>query len=130
MAGDTLDLSSDPLIEPLLLDAMKNVSEPYGNEGETLHSVWKQREFPDMNNSEAHVRLLGSGSDFVPFYHHFGVSAVTGGITGEYGTYHSVYDSFVYMQVVDPQWQRTAPWLSSLRWLCSSWRRTTLFLLT
>ena len=108
VAGDALDLSADPLLEPLLLDAMKNVSEPYGDaEGQTLYSVWKQREFPDANDSAAHVRLLGSGSDFVPFYHHFGVSAVTGGIVGEYGTYHSVYDSLVYMQLVDPQWRRT-----------------------
>jgi N-acetylated-alpha-linked acidic dipeptidase len=48
---------------------------------------------------------LGSGSDYTPFLQHLGIAALSIGFGGEgdYGQYHSVYDSFDHFQrFMDP----------------------------
>ncbi|HKR63393.1 MAG TPA: transferrin receptor-like dimerization domain-containing protein [Thermoanaerobaculia bacterium] len=48
---------------------------------------------------------LGSGSDFTPFLQHAGIASLDVGYSGEgeYGVYHSMYDSFDhYTRFVDP----------------------------
>ena len=48
---------------------------------------------------------LGSGSDYTPFLQHVGVAALNFGYDGEgdYGQYHSIYDSFDhYVRFMDP----------------------------
>ena len=107
VAGEYFYIDTDPLIATLVLEQMKKVPQPYAvNEDDTLYSVWKERVFPDDDDDHVYTGILGSGSDFVPFYHHYGISGITGGIAGTYGTYHSVYDSFVYMEIVDEEWER------------------------
>ena len=44
------------------------------------------------------VGILGSGSDFASFLHHIGVSSLDMGFNGDYGVYHSVYDSFFWSE--------------------------------
>jgi N-acetylated-alpha-linked acidic dipeptidase len=49
---------------------------------------------------------LGSGSDFTPFLQHAGIASLDVGYSGEgeYGVYHSMYDSFDhYTRFVDPK---------------------------
>jgi len=49
---------------------------------------------------------LGSGSDFTPFLQHAGIASLSIGYggEGEYGVYHSAYDSFDhYTRFVDPK---------------------------
>jgi N-acetylated-alpha-linked acidic dipeptidase len=49
---------------------------------------------------------LGSGSDFTPFLQHAGIASLDVGYggEGEYGVYHSMYDSFDhYTRFVDPK---------------------------
>ena len=53
------------------------------------------------------VRLspLGSGSDYTPFLQHLGIASLNIGFRGEgdYGQYHSIYDSFDhYQRFMDP----------------------------
>ncbi len=51
---------------------------------------------------------LGSGSDYTPFLQHLGVNSVNLGFQGEgqYGVYHSAYDSFDhYRRFVDPTFE-------------------------
>lgn len=51
---------------------------------------------------------LGSGSDYTPFLQHLGIASlnISFGGEGEYGQYHSVYDSFDhYRQFMDPGFQ-------------------------
>eukprot|EP01084_Bolivina_argentea_P069177 125931_1 len=107
VSGPIFGISADPLIATLVIESMKKIPQPYReNNVDTLYSVWKERLFPNINDEDVYTGILGSGSDFVPFYHHYGISGISGGIGGEYGTYHSVYDSFVYMKIVDPEWER------------------------
>lgn len=51
----------------------------------------------DMAIAEARIGALGSGSDYTPFLQHLGVSAIDMGFGGDYGVYHSAYDSFYWM---------------------------------
>lgn len=51
---------------------------------------------------------LGSGSDYTPFLQHLGIASlnISFGGEGEYGQYHSVYDSFDhYRRFMDPGFQ-------------------------
>ena len=58
----------------------------------------EQRSETDPNyNAEANIGALGSGSDFTPFLQHLGVASTDMGFGGDYGVYHSAYDSFFWM---------------------------------
>jgi N-acetylated-alpha-linked acidic dipeptidase len=57
-----------------------------------------------------HIRLepLGSGSDYTPFLQHLGIAALNIGYggEGEYGQYHSAYDSFDhFIRFGDPKFE-------------------------
>jgi N-acetylated-alpha-linked acidic dipeptidase len=55
-----------------------------------------------------HLAPLGSGSDYTPFLQHLGISALNIGYggEGEYGQYHSTYDSFDhYVRFGDPKFE-------------------------
>ncbi|HVT17001.1 MAG TPA: transferrin receptor-like dimerization domain-containing protein [Thermoanaerobaculia bacterium] len=54
------------------------------------------------------IAALGSGSDFTPFLQHLGIASLDLGYggEGEYGQYHSIYDSFDhYVRFMDPTFQ-------------------------
>ncbi|HXQ70552.1 MAG TPA: transferrin receptor-like dimerization domain-containing protein, partial [Pyrinomonadaceae bacterium] len=46
---------------------------------------------------EARIGALGSGSDYTPFLQHLGIASTDMGFGGDYGVYHSAYDSFYWM---------------------------------
>ncbi len=51
------------------------------------------------------ISALGSGSDYSPFLQHLGIASLNVGFGGEgdYGQYHSIYDSFAhYERFMDP----------------------------
>ena len=59
-------------------------------------------------NVELAMSPLGSGSDYVPFLHHLGIRSLDVGFggEGEYGVYHSAYDTFDhYQHFVDPSFE-------------------------
>lgn len=73
---------------PLILD------DPVWNGNGSTSSAGsdKNHEFsPQMN-------WLGSGSDYTAFIDHLGIPAVDTGLRGGYGVYHSIYDSFNWME--------------------------------
>src|SRR5436190_1367187 len=59
-----------------------------------LTSPEKQKEFRDRKLMR--LDALGSGSDYTPFLQHAGIASLNVGYggEGEYGVYHSAYDSF------------------------------------
>jgi N-acetylated-alpha-linked acidic dipeptidase len=66
--------------------------------------VWLQR----VKGDTAALALgnLGGGSDFAGFYHHLGIPAAGIGFGGPSGIYHSMYDSFDWMnRFGDPGWR-------------------------
>jgi N-acetylated-alpha-linked acidic dipeptidase len=51
----------------------------------------------DRAVAEARIGALGSGSDYTPFLQHLGVPSLDMSFGGDYGVYHSAYDSFYWM---------------------------------
>jgi N-acetylated-alpha-linked acidic dipeptidase len=47
-----------------------------------------------VNLADTEVGVLGSGSDFTPFFQHLGVPATDIASDGPYGVYHSVFDNY------------------------------------
>jgi len=70
--------------------------------GNTIYQQWQdrakeQRGEADQSRAEAPIGALGSGSDFTPFLQHLGIASTDMGFGGDYGVYHSSYDSFYWM---------------------------------
>lgn len=58
-----------------------------------------------LAREEVRLAALGSGSDYTPFLQHLGIASLNVGFGGEgqYGQYHSIYDSFDhYVRFMDP----------------------------
>jgi N-acetylated-alpha-linked acidic dipeptidase len=89
--------------------ATRDVPDP--KTGKSVYQEWQNRareQRPDASLTdaesgsdtpiaEARIGALGSGSDFTPFLQHLGVPSSDMGFGGDYGVYHSAYDSFHWM---------------------------------
>jgi len=109
VSGPNFGASSVPSMWKLIRGATRDVKDP--KSGESVYQRWQERAREDEPNpeltnaemgsdtsiAEARIGALGSGSDFTPFLQHLGVPASDMGFGGDYGVYHSSYDSFYWM---------------------------------
>jgi N-acetylated-alpha-linked acidic dipeptidase len=85
----------------LIRAASRDVKDP--KTGKSVYQQWQDRtreQQPEAEReatAEARISALGSGSDFTPFFQHLGVPSTDMGFGGDYGVYHSAYDSFYWM---------------------------------
>jgi N-acetylated-alpha-linked acidic dipeptidase len=93
----------------LIRAATRDVPDP--KTGKSVYQQWQdnsreQRPDADLTSAEsgtdtaiaeARIGALGSGSDFTPFLQHLGVPSSDMGFGGDYGVYHSAYDTFHWM---------------------------------
>ncbi len=115
VSGNNFGGSGTPSLHELVREAARAVTDP--KTGRSVYDVWRERSArgegrrrstpgadPAGNAAaEPALGVLGSGSDFTPFFHHAGIPAMDIGFGGEYGVYHSVYDNFNWMkQFGDP----------------------------
>ncbi|HXM34684.1 MAG TPA: M28 family metallopeptidase, partial [Pyrinomonadaceae bacterium] len=106
VAGANFGASSVPSLWKLIRSATRDVKDP--KTGKTIYEQWQerareQRGEADDAKAEAPIGALGSGSDFTPFLQHLGVPSTDMGFGGDYGVYHSAFDSFYWMsQFGDP----------------------------
>ena len=59
------------------------------------------------SRADLRISALGSGSDYTPFLQHLGIASINLGYGGEgdYGQYHSIYDSIDhYQRFIDPDY--------------------------
>lgn len=117
VAGPDIDIEGVPSLRDLVVDAMGAVTEV--RSGRSLRQVWLDQrraswaashpvDLPDPDSDDGSTRpptrfsaqmgSLGSGSDYTVFVDHLGLPAVDIGFSGRYGVYHSVYDSFTWME--------------------------------
>jgi N-acetylated-alpha-linked acidic dipeptidase len=72
--------------------------------GKSIYQQWQDRTRENRSandssdTSEPRIAALGSGSDYTPFLQHLGVPSTDMGFGGDYGVYHSAYDSFYWME--------------------------------
>jgi N-acetylated-alpha-linked acidic dipeptidase len=101
-----LEVRASPTMNQVLRKVSKLVSSPSattfkGQALPTVYDMWRAADnFPA--DREPRSQPLGSGSDFTPFFQHLGITAMDLSIEGEKdgydGVYHSIYDSFYWME--------------------------------
>jgi N-acetylated-alpha-linked acidic dipeptidase len=109
VSGSNFGAASVPSLWKLIRSATRDIQDP--KTGKSLYQAWQERSreaLPeaeltdpatgsDRPIAEARIGALGSGSDYTPFLQHLGVPALDMGFGGDYGVYHSAYDSFYWM---------------------------------
>jgi N-acetylated-alpha-linked acidic dipeptidase len=117
VSGANFSASSVPSLWRLIRAATRDVRDP--KTGKTIYQAWQDRAqeqlpTPELTDpigtdtpiAEARIGALGSGSDYTPFLQHLGVPSLDMGFGGDYGVYHSAYDSFYWMSKFgDPTFQ-------------------------
>lgn len=80
-------------------EAPQFVNQPYGRILDA-NTNWEMTTTED-GEDEWKVGVLGSGSDYTVFLDHFGIPSMDFSFeksAGQYGQYHSIYDSFAWME--------------------------------
>jgi len=101
VSGGNFGASSVPSLWKVLRAVTRDVKDP--KTGKSIYQQWQDHahESRDGRDSdepgEARIQPLGSGSDYTPFLQHLGVPSTDMGFSGDYGVYHSAYDSFYWM---------------------------------
>ena len=101
VSGPNFSASSVPSLWTLIRGATQDVKDP--KTGKSIYQQWQDRareqrpEAEQDSNEEARIGALGSGSDYTPFLQHLGIPSTDMGFGGDYGVYHSAYDSFFWM---------------------------------
>ena len=100
VSGANFGASSVPSLWKLLRAATRDVKDP--KTGKSVYQQWQDharenRPEGEQNPGETRIAALGSGSDYTPFLQHLGVASTDMGFGGDYGVYHSAYDSFYWM---------------------------------
>ncbi|MFL6228488.1 MAG: M28 family metallopeptidase [Pyrinomonadaceae bacterium] len=118
VAGANFSASSVPTMWKLIRAAARDVRDP--KTGKSIYQAWQDRSHEDQPEAEltdaaagtdtpiaeARIDALGSGSDYTPFLQHLGVTSLDMGFSGDYGVYHSAYDSFTWMSKFgDPKFE-------------------------
>jgi len=101
VAGSNFGASAVPSLWKLVRSATRDVK--YPKSGKSVYQRWQDRareqrsETEPESTSEAAIGSLGSGSDYTPFLQHLGIASTDMSFGGDYGVYHSAYDSFYWM---------------------------------
>jgi len=100
VSGPNFGASSVPSLWKLIRGAARDVKDP--KTGKSVYQQWQDRSREnrpegDQDMREARIGALGSGSDYTPFLQHLGIASTDMGFGGDYGVYHSAYDSFYWM---------------------------------
>ncbi len=103
VSGPNFDAAAVPSLMEFVRDVARRVPSPAGG---TVYDAWKKstaesharrRDVSEAHaiesdmakdETEAHVGVLGSGSDYTPFIQHLGVPSTDIGSQGRYGVYH------------------------------------------
>src|SRR5689334_17848434 len=101
VSGPHFGAQSVPSLWKLLRAVTKDVKDP--KSGKSVYEQWQERtnelrtEEERHTQGEARIGPLGSGSDYTPFLQHLGIASTDMSFGGDYGVYHSAYDSFYWM---------------------------------
>jgi N-acetylated-alpha-linked acidic dipeptidase len=104
VSGPNFAAGSVPSLWKVIRGATRDVRDP--KTGKTVYQQWQDRaqeSRPEMAEDvmgekvEAKISPLGSGSDYTPFLQHLGIPSLDMSFAGDYGVYHSAFDSFYWM---------------------------------
>ena len=118
VSGPNFSASSVPSLWNLIRGAARDVRDP--KTSKSVYQQWQdhtkgplpEAELTDAESgtdraiAEARIGSLGSGSDYTPFLQHLGIPSLDMSFGGDYGVYHSAYDSFHWMsRFGDPKFE-------------------------
>jgi N-acetylated-alpha-linked acidic dipeptidase len=118
VSGPNFGAAGVPSLWKLVRAATRDIKDP--KTGKAVYQAWQdhaRESLPepeltdpsagtDTKIAEARISALGSGSDYTPFLQHLGIASLDMGFGGDYGVYHSAYDSFYWMSKFgDPTFQ-------------------------
>jgi N-acetylated-alpha-linked acidic dipeptidase len=123
VSGKDLDFGGVPSLRDLALESAAAITDV--RSGKNLRDIWlnakrsawaaasplnlvdplwsetpggSTSKLPALRGFVPQMHALGSGSDYTAFLDHLGVPALDIGFSGRYGVYHSIYDSFTWME--------------------------------
>ncbi|MGH9804999.1 MAG: transferrin receptor-like dimerization domain-containing protein [Candidatus Acidiferrales bacterium] len=109
VSGPEFAPGGSPSLAPLLVEASRSLAHPAGR---SLYAEWKQARESQAGKRKRKARVrdtelvntrVGSGSDHTVFLNFLGIPVLLPDFEGPYGVYHSLYDSFYWMnQFGDP----------------------------
>lgn len=101
-SGNNFTAASVPALADFLREVARDVPDPSGG---SIYDAWlrqTKKEAKDAKQPEVTTRL-GSGSDYTVFLNFLGLAVADLTFDGPYGVYHSIYDSFTWVdRVGDP----------------------------
>jgi N-acetylated-alpha-linked acidic dipeptidase len=99
-SGSNFTVAAVPALAEFLRDVARDVPDPSGG---SIYEAWlRNEEKKDAKEPTVSTRL-GSGSDYTVFLNFLGVPVADLTFDGPYGVYHSVYDSFTWVdRIGDP----------------------------
>ncbi|GAA5810867.1 hypothetical protein MFLAVUS_004295 [Mucor flavus] len=101
VSGPHFVAQASPSLNRLLYSVAAEIHDP--RTGKSVLDAWSA-DHQVAENEKPPVGILGSGSDYAAFLDHVGIASVDFRFTGDYGVYHSNYDSFHWMvKFGDPQ---------------------------
>src|SRR5690349_1144412 len=101
VSGPNFGAQSVPSLWKFIRAVTRDVKDP--KTGKSVYDAWQDRTrelaTEEERNTEREARIgpLGSGSDYTPFLQHLGIASTDMSFGGDYGVYHSAYDSFYWM---------------------------------
>lgn len=105
VSGRDFGASAAPSLSRFIRDVAAAVEDPH--ERRSVLDVWRDRtakssrngdRYPGNDGETPRIGDLGSGSDYTSFQHHLGIPSMDIQFSGPYGVYHSVLDSFFWME--------------------------------
>jgi N-acetylated-alpha-linked acidic dipeptidase len=111
-----LEAAGSHTLERFVTEVARDVEDP--ERKVSVLERWRARQLFNAEDADERKKIrerelmelgaLGSGSDFTPFLQHAGIASlnISYGGEGEYGVYHSAYDSFDhYTRFLDPTFE-------------------------
>lgn len=98
-SGNRFQAAAVPALAGFLRDVARAVPDPRGG---SVYDNWLAESDPPAAEASVTTRL-GSGSDYTVFLNFLGIPVADLSFSGPYGVYHSVYDSFTWVdRIGDP----------------------------
>ncbi len=99
-SGNNFSAAAVPALVSFLRDVARDVPDPSGG---SIYDAWLLKGENTKANEPTVTTRLGSGSDYTVFLNFLGVPIADLTFDGPYGVYHSIYDTFTWVdRVGDP----------------------------
>jgi len=99
-SGHNFTATAVPALAGFLRDVARDVPDPSGG---SIYESWLRNEEKKTGEEPKVSTRLGSGSDYTVFLNFLGIPVADLTFDGPYGVYHSVYDSFTWVdRIGDP----------------------------